>query len=79
MEATQWNENKYNVATDHQTKQNKTKQNTIPKMRACVYGLYTLVNKSSSLHMYVYQSIGLVISIYLSVCLERERCSFGAR
>ena len=34
----QQNENKYNVDTDHQTK-----QNTIPKMRACVNGLYTLV------------------------------------
>ena len=33
MEATQQNEYKLNV--DHQTK-----QNTIPKMRACVYGLY---------------------------------------
>ena len=33
MEATQQNENKLNV--DHQTK-----QNTIPNMRACVYGLY---------------------------------------
>ena len=43
MEATQQGEHKYNVATDHQAKQNKTKQNPISKMRACVYGLYTLV------------------------------------
>ena len=49
MEATQQNENKLNV--DHQTK-----QNTIPNMRACVYGFVAHVYQSSNL------------SIYLSVC-----------
>ena len=49
MEATQQNEYKLNV--DHQTK-----QNTIPKMRACVYGLY--ITKSSLLCMYAVADSG---------------------
>ena len=66
MDATQQNENKYNVATDHQTKQNKTKHHT-QHAGVCVWVAYARKN-ASLLRMYVYQSISL--AIYLSICLS---------
>ena len=60
MEATQQNENKLNV--DHQTK-----QNTIPNMRACVYGLY-IYNNHQVCCACMSINLATYLSIYLSVC-----------
>ena len=59
MEATQQGENKYNVATDHQAKQNKTKHH-IQNAYVCVWVVYAREN-SSLLRKYVYQSIILSV------------------
>ena len=55
MEATQQNENKLNV--DHQTK-----QNTIPNMRACVYGYNN--------HQVCCACMSINLATYLSICLS---------
>ena len=66
MEATQQGENKYNVATDHQAKQNKT---PYPKcVRLCLGCIRSWEFKFvAQVCLSVYQSINL--SIYLSICL----------
>ena len=72
MEATQQGENKYNMATDHQAKQNKTKHH-IHNAYMCVYGLYTLVKiKVCCASMFISLAIYLssCLSVRVSVCLS---------